>query len=137
MIAIALAFVIILVGLLRGGRMGFSFLPQRVEGNVDRGQRDLCRRHAAPTGRRVCQLMMEQAALRDRRITSAATCSGSRTWPPGARYFSNGRQAQTGDQFASVTVELIPSDQRDVRNERVHAKTWESRLTPSRRGSSI
>ena len=32
-VAIALAFVIVLFGLLRGGRMGFSFFPN-VEGNV-------------------------------------------------------------------------------------------------------
>jgi multidrug efflux pump subunit AcrB len=32
-VAVALAFVIVLVGLLRGGRMGFSFFPN-VEGNV-------------------------------------------------------------------------------------------------------
>jgi multidrug efflux pump subunit AcrB len=34
---------------------------------------------------------------------------------------------QTGDQFASITVELIPSDQRDVRNEAFIA-AWEERL---------
>jgi multidrug efflux pump subunit AcrB len=46
----------------------------------------------------------------------------------GRGYFSNGRQAQTGDQFASVTVELIPSDQREVRNE-AFIDAWEARLT--------
>ena len=38
-----------------------------------------------------------------------------------------GRQEQQGEQFASVTVELIPSDQREVRNEAFIAD-WERRL---------
>jgi multidrug efflux pump subunit AcrB len=45
----------------------------------------------------------------------------------GRGFFSNGRKSQTGDQFASVTVELIPSDEREVRNEAFIAE-WESRL---------
>ena len=41
--------------------------------------------------------------------------------------FSKGRKTQTGDQFASLTVELIPSDQREIRNEAL-IEAWEDRL---------
>jgi multidrug efflux pump subunit AcrB len=125
MIAIALAFVIILVGLLRGGRMGFSFFPN-VEGNIVVASVTFV---AGTPPQRVAAFAneMEEAvyATNDHfggellRVAKVATGRG---------YFSNGRQAQTGDQFASVTVEIIPSDQRDVRNERF-IEDWESRLS--------
>jgi multidrug efflux pump subunit AcrB len=123
-VAIALAFVIVLVGLLRGGRMGFSFFPN-VEGNVVVASATFV---AGTPPERVedfireveAQLYATDEALGGGlvRVASMATGRG---------YFSNGRQTQTGDQFASVTVELIPSDQREVRNE-AFIEAWEGRL---------
>ena len=123
-VAIALAFVIVLVGLLRGGRMGFSFFPN-VEGNVVVASATFV---AGTPPERVEAFVGEvERALYETdeafggglvRVANVATGRG---------FFSNGRQAQQGDQFASITVELIPSDRRDVRNEAL-IEAWESRL---------
>jgi multidrug efflux pump subunit AcrB len=124
LIAIALAFVIILVGLLRGGRMGFAFFPN-VEGNVVVASTTFV---AGTPPERVERFIgeVEQALYATNealggdlvRVANVATGRG---------FFANGRQTQTGEQFASMTVELIPSDQREVRNEAFIAE-WESRL---------
>ena len=123
-VAIALAFVIVLVGLLRGGRMGFSFFPN-VEGNVVVATATFV---AGTPPERVQAFIneVEQGLYQAEedlgggliRVANVATGQG---------FFSNGRRKQTGDQFASMTVELIPSDQRDVRNEAFIA-AWEKRL---------
>ncbi|MGD8956651.1 MAG: efflux RND transporter permease subunit [Chromatiaceae bacterium] len=124
MIAIALAFVIVLFGLLRGGRIGFSFFPN-VEGSVVVASVTFV---AGTPPERVKSFVDEvEDALYETdqalggglvRVANVATGRG---------FFSNGRKSQTGDQFASVTVELIPSDEREVRNEAFIAE-WESRL---------
>ena len=124
MIAIALAFVIVLFGLLRGGRIGFSFFPN-VEGSVVVASVTFV---AGTPPERVKSFVDEvEDALYGTdqalggglvRVANVATGRG---------FFSNGRKSQTGDQFASVTVELIPSDEREVRNEAFIAE-WESRL---------
>ena len=123
-VAIALAFVIVLVGLLRGGRMGFAFFPN-VEGNVVVASATFVA--GTPPGRVKAfiadvehELFETDAALGGGlvRVANVATGRG---------FFSNGRQAQQGEQFASVTVELIPSDQRTVRNEAFVAE-WQNRL---------
>jgi len=123
-VAIALAFAILLVGLLRGGRMGFSFFPN-VEGNVVVATATFV---AGTPPERVKAFIDEvevglYQAEEDLgggliRVANVATGRG---------FFSNGRRQQTGDQFASMTVELIPSDQREVRNEAFIA-AWEKRL---------
>ena len=123
-IAIALAFVIVLFGLLRGGRIGFAFFPN-VEGNVVVASATFV---AGTPPERVRSFIADvEAALYETNegfggglvtVTNVATGRG---------YFSSGRQEQQGEQFASVTVELIPSDQREVRNE-VFIADWEKRL---------
>lgn len=123
-LAIALAFVIVLFGLLRGGRMGFAFFPN-VEGNVIVASVTFVA--GTPPERVVAFTDQMEAALYE---TDAAFGGGLVTMANvahGRGFFSNGRQEQLGDQFGSVTVELIPSDHRDVRNEAFIA-AWESRL---------
>jgi multidrug efflux pump subunit AcrB len=124
-IAIALACVIVLVGLLRGGRMGFSFFPN-VEGNIVVASVTYV---AGTPPERVAAFAreMETAAYETNEAFGGDLMRVARM-ATGRGYFSNGRQAQTGDQFASVTIELIPSDQRDVRNETFIAD-WEGRLS--------
>jgi multidrug efflux pump subunit AcrB len=124
-IAIALAFVIVLVGLLRGGRMGFSFFPN-VEGNVVVASVTFV---AGTPPERVAAFANEmEAAVYETNEQFGGELMRVAQVATGRGYFSHGRQAQTGDQFASVTVELIPSDQREVRNE-TFIDAWEGRLT--------
>ena len=123
LIAIALAFVIILVGLLRGGRMGFSFFPN-VEGNIVMASVTFVagtppQRVAAYVDEVERALYETEEALGGGLVRVANVAKG--------RVFANGLQTQTGEQFASMTVELIPSDQRDIRNE-AFIDAWESRL---------
>ena len=123
-VAIALAFVIVLVGLLRGGRIGFSFFPN-VEGNVVVATATFI---AGTPPERVEDFINEveqglYLAEQDLgggliRVANVALGRG---------FFANGRREQTGDQFASMTVELIPSDRRLVRNEAFIA-AWEKHL---------
>jgi len=123
-VAIALAFVIILVGLLRGGRIGFSFFPN-VEGNVVVATATFV---AGTPPERVedfinkveRELYLAEQDLGGGLIRVANVALGR-------GFFANGRREQTGDQFASMTVELIPSDQRLIRNEAFIA-AWEKRL---------
>ena len=123
-IAIALAFVIVLVGLLRGGRMGFSFFPN-VEGNIVVASVTFV---AGTPPERVAAFATEmEAAVYETNEQFGGELMRVAQVATGRGYFSNGRQAQTGDQFASVTVELIPSDQREVRNE-TFIDAWEARL---------
>ncbi len=123
-VAIALAFVIVLVGLLRGGRMGFSFFPN-VEGNVIVASVTFV---AGTPPQRVAAFAEE---MEDALYATDAALGGDLLRVAnvafGRGYFSNGRQEQKGDQFASVTVELIPSDARAVRNE-AFIEAWEGRL---------
>ena len=123
-VAIALAFVIVLVGLLRGGRMGFSFFPN-VEGNVVVASVTFV---AGTPPQRVEDFaeQMEGALYATDEAFGGGLVQVANV-AHGRGFFSNGRQEQKGDQFASVTVELIPSDARTVRNE-AFIEAWESRL---------
>ncbi|MCB1803369.1 MAG: efflux RND transporter permease subunit, partial [Gammaproteobacteria bacterium] len=123
-VALALATVIVLFGLLRGGRMGFSFFPN-VEGNIIVASATFVAgtppdRVVAFAGEIEKQLYATDQALGGQLVRTHNVATGR-------GFFSNGRQEQTGDQFASLTVELIPSDQRDVRNE-AFIREWEDRL---------
>ena len=123
-VAIALAFVIVLVGLLRGGRMGFSFFPN-VEGNVIVASVTFV---AGTPPQRVEDFaeQMEGALYATDEALGGGLVQVANV-ALGRGFFSNGRQEQKGDQFASVSVELIPSDGREVRNE-AFIEAWESRL---------
>ena len=123
-VAIALAFVIVLFGLLRGGRMGFAFFPN-VEGNVIVASATF----VAGTPPERVKVFAEQieATLYETDKALGGGLVQVANLALGRGFFSNGRQQQTGDQFASVTVELIPSDQRTVRNE-AFIEAWEKRL---------
>jgi len=123
-VAIALASVIVLFGLLRGGRIGFTFFPN-VEGNVVVASATFV---AGTPPQRVEAFAAEiEAALYDTDQALGGGLVQVANVANGRGFFSNGRQEQQGEQFASVTVELIPSDQREVRNE-AFIEAWESRL---------
>ena len=123
-LAIALACVLVLVGLMRGGRIGFTFFPN-VEGNIVTASVAFVA-GTPPERVRAYAAEVEQALYQTDeefggglvRVANLAT---------GRVAASGGRQGQQGEQFASMTVELVPSDQRSVRNE-AFIDAWESRL---------
>ncbi|MGB5567856.1 MAG: efflux RND transporter permease subunit [Sedimenticolaceae bacterium] len=123
-VAIALAFVIVLFGLLRGGRIGFSFFPN-VEGNMVVASATFVA--GTPPDRVRAFIDDVETALYETDLEFGGGLVRIASVAKGRGYFSNGRQAQRGEQFASVAVELIPSDQREVRNE-TFIESWEERL---------
>ena len=123
-IAIALACVIVLFGLMRGGRIGFSFFPN-VEGNVIVASATFV---AGTPPERVEAFVADiETALYETDEALGGNLVQIANVATGRAFFSNGRRTQTGDQFASVTLELLPSDQREIRNE-TFIEAWESRL---------
>ncbi|MEJ2575109.1 MAG: efflux RND transporter permease subunit [Gammaproteobacteria bacterium] len=114
-LAIAVAFVILVVGLVKGGRLGFSFFPN-VPGPVVVASATFV---AGTPPDRVERFVREverglyetDEALGGGLVRVAAVANG-------LGYFSKARQTQQGEQFASVTAELTPNDQRSVSNER-------------------
>ena len=123
-VSIALATVIVLFGVLRGGRMGFSFFPN-VEGNGVVASATFVAGTPPERVKAFAEHLESQLYATDRALGGGLVQVANVAL--GRGFFSNGRQEQTGDQFASVTVELLPSDQRAVRNEEF-IETWEASL---------
>ncbi len=113
-LAAALAALIMTVGLLAGGRMGFTFFPT-VEGNVVYASASFV---SGTAPERVDHFIAEvekglyaaEDALGGHLIKVAKVSHGM-------GIFSNTQSGRAGEQFASITVELVPSDQRRVRNQ--------------------
>ena len=123
-VSIALATVIVLFGVLRGGRMGFSFFPN-VEGNGVVASSTFVAGTPPERVKAFAEHLETELYATDRALGGGLVQVANVAL--GRGFFSNGRQEQTGDQFASVTVELLPSDQRAVRNEEF-IETWEASL---------
>lgn len=121
-LAIGVALIIVVVGLLAGGRVKFTFFPtpepQVVFANATfvsgtpRAQVDAFLDHLRVT------LAKTERSYGSRVINQAVSRSGSLSGDAGAR---------SGDQFGSMTVELTPSDHRDVRTETFIAD-WQGRI---------
>jgi len=118
-LAVALATVLLVAGLVKGGRLGFTFFPN-VEGNIVLASAQF----VAGTPPEQVQAYIREVeqglyqaddALGGGLVRTAAVFDGQAA-------ASGGRQGQQGDQFAMVQAELIPSDQRDVRNEQFLAE---------------
>lgn len=115
---------LIVIGTVASGRVGFTFFPN-IEGNIIMASTTFV---AGTPPRKVDAFIneVEQALyLTEKdfggglvRISSVVT---------GEAALSNGRQKRRGEQFATVTAELISSDLRDVRNE-AFLKKWEANL---------
>ena len=123
-LAMALATLIILIGLMMGGRMGFSFFPN-VPGNMLVATASFV---AGTPPDRVDSFIAEvERAVYETNEELGGDLIRVAGVAEGLGYFSNARQTQTGDQFASVSVELVPTDTREVSNEQFLAH-WESKL---------
>lgn len=121
-IAAGLMILVLAVGLLAGGRVKFTFFPtpepQIVYANAT---------FASGTPR-----SQVEAFLTHLRQTLEATEKAYGSQVLGQAVFRSGalsgdQNPRQGDQFGSVTVELVPSEKRDVRTEDF-IKDWESRI---------
>jgi multidrug efflux pump subunit AcrB len=120
----ALGAMILAVGLLVGGRIGFTFFPG-IEGNHINANVSFVA--GTPPQRLDRFLAQLEAALLQTEAQLGGGLVAAYTVRHGESTFGGHRASQTGEQFGSILVELIPSDQRDVRNEDFIA-AWEARL---------
>ncbi len=122
-VSITLAVMIGAIGLLAGGRIGFVFFPTP-EGQVLYANATfVAGTPRAQTERFLADLeralYAAEAELGGGLVRTAVTRLGGT--------IGSGGSSASGDQLASLIVELIPPDQREVRNERFLA-TWRERI---------
>ncbi len=122
--SLALASLVIAVGLLAGGRLGFTFFP-RVEGNVIYASASFV---SGTPPARVERFIgeVEKALYLAEQELGGGLIRVARV-NHGMGIFSNTSSGRAGEQFASMTVELVPSDERSVRNE-TFIETWRSHI---------
>lgn len=123
-LASAVALALLTVGLLAGGRLGFNFFPTPEpsifyanasfvagtdQGTVNRFLREMRR-----------TLNETESALGGDLILHAVTTRGSTLGADG--------RSRTGDELGAMMLELVPSDQRSVRNPQF-INEWRSRLS--------
>lgn len=125
-VALTLGLMILAVGLLAGGRIGFVFFPTP-EGQVVFANATF----VAGTPRAQTETFLQdleralfeaEAELGGGLVRTAVARLGG-TIPTG------GGSGARGDQLAAIMVELTPPDEREVRNERFLA-TWREKLGP-------
>ncbi|MGD9871198.1 MAG: efflux RND transporter permease subunit [Thauera sp.] len=126
-VAISLGLMILAVGLIAGGRIGFVFFPTP-EGQVVYANATFVagtpRAHTeAFLGELERALLAAEAELGGGLVQTAVSRLG------GTITSGSGSSAR-GDQLAGIMVELTPPDTRTVRNERFLA-TWREKLPPT------
>ena len=123
--SLAVASLVLAVGLIAGGRLGFTFFPT-VEGNVVYASASFV---SGTPPQRVEQFIrgVEQA-LYETEVALGGNLVRVARVNHGMGIFSNTSSGRAGDQFASITVELVPSDERDVRNEKF-LQEWRRRFS--------
>ncbi len=113
-IAAALAALIITVGLLAGGRIGFTFFPT-VEGNVIHASASFV--SGTPPERVNAFIGKVEEALYEAEEALGGGLVRIAKVSHGMGIFSNAQSGRAGEQFATITAELVPSDERTVRNQ--------------------
>ena len=124
-LAIALSTIILLVGLLAGGRMGFTFFPS-VPGNIVVASASFVSGTPPERVHAFIDHVEEQLYETDKALGGGLVKFAQVS--KGMSYLSDAIQSQKGDQFASVFVELIANDAREVTNDQFTSK-WESLIT--------
>ncbi len=124
-LAMAVGLLIVSVGLILGGRIGFAFFPN-VPGNMLMASVSFV---AGTPADQVARFMHQvEQALDATDQALGGDLVQVATVALGQGYFSNGRYTQQGDQFASMMVELPPNDTRTVTNA-TFLQDWRSRIT--------
>jgi len=113
-IASAFAAMIFIAGLFAGGRLGFTFFPN-VEGNIIYASASFV--SGTPPDRVTVFIEKVEQALyaTDKQLGGGLLHIASVA--NGMGVFSNAAKGRAGEQFATVTAELVPSDAREIRNE--------------------
>ena len=123
-LALAVAALVVAAGLVAGGRLGFTFFP-RVEGNVVYASATFV--SGTPPQRVAAFIDRVERALYETEEQFGGGLVRVARVNHGMGIFSNTSSGRAGEQFASITVELVPSDARSVRNETFLA-AWRSRI---------
>ncbi len=113
-IASALAALIVALGLLAGGRIGFTFFPT-VEGNVIHASASFV--SGTPPERVDAFIDKVEKAMYKAEEALGGNLIRIAKVSHGMGVFSNAQSGRAGEQFATVTAELVPSDERGVRNQ--------------------
>ncbi|MGV6826991.1 MAG: efflux RND transporter permease subunit [bacterium] len=123
-IASAVAALILCIGLIGSGRLGFTFFPN-IEGNIIHASANFV--SGTPPDRVETFIREAENALYETEQEFGAELIKIAEVSVGQGVSADPRDSKRGEQFASITVELVPSDRRTVRNEQF-LKAWETRL---------
>ncbi len=124
-VCLALALLMLAAGLLAGGRVSFNFFPSP-EGRILNADVSFV---AGTPPARVRAFMAEvEAALRQTEAHFGEPLIELSTTVLGQVRSEDGRGTRSGDQFASVTVQLSEPDRRRVRNPSF-IKAWRDRVS--------
>ena len=118
------AAMVLAVGLVAGGRVGFTFFPG-IEGNILQANAAFVA--GTPEARVVAFMQHVENSLADTDARFGGDVVHASVVRQGLGLFADGRSTQRGPQFGSLLVELAPSDQRTVRNEDF-IRDWTSRI---------
>ncbi|MEM6405650.1 MAG: efflux RND transporter permease subunit [Pseudomonadota bacterium] len=124
-LAVAVGLLIVLVGLMLGGRIGFAFFPN-VPGNMLVASASFV--SGTPSAQVARFMQQMERTLEETDQAFGGELVQVATVALGQGYSSNGRQAQRGDQFGSIVVELPPNDARTVTNA-AFLRDWQDRIT--------
>ncbi|MDO6443308.1 efflux RND transporter permease subunit [Marinobacter sp. 2_MG-2023] len=118
-----LALALVTVGLLAGGRLGFNFFPTPEPSVLYANASFVAGTERATVDRFMTDMQKTlndtEAALGGNLILHAVTMEGATLGAEGS--------SRTGDELGSIMIELVPSDQRPVRNPEF-INEWRSRL---------
>lgn len=122
-LASALAVSLVVVGLLAGGRLGFNFFPTPEPSVLYANASFVAGTHRETVDNFLAEMRRTlnetEAAFGERLVQHAVTTSGSTQGAEGS--------SRAGDELGSMMVELVPSDQRSVRNPEF-ITAWKQRL---------
>lgn len=125
-LSLVLAAMIVAVGLVAGGRIGFSFFPG-IEGNIVNVN------VAFVSGTPKARVDAFMTHLQDTLRETDEALGGNLVRVAMVRHnlgkFADGRSSTRGQQLASMFVELTPSESRSVRNETL-IDAWKARVIP-------
>jgi len=122
-VASALALAMVAVGLLAGGRLGFNFFPTPEPSVLYANASFVAGSHKPVVASFIREMQRSlnetEAALGGNLVLHAVTTYGA---TQGA-----GGSSRNDDELGSILVELVPSDQRDIRNPEF-IREWRSRM---------
>lgn len=126
-LSIVVALLIMVIGLLAGGRIQFNFFPSPEPRMIYVTARFVPGTPKDEVGRFLHHL--EQTMIDTEHALSQQPFVTTMLTRHGSGISSRGAGQQSGDHIGSLTVELLPPDQRTVRNK-AFIKAWRQRITP-------